>query len=81
MDIINILFGPLDKSWCNIFVVIATFILLAFILGLFLIIFILVKKENKFILSNKIKLIWYTVLCLLSYIIYRILYQICIKTL
>lgn len=76
------LFGPLPEKYCNIFLVLSSFSLFVFvlfsILTLAFVINILLKKEplknnllNLFLLTNSV------IMSFVSYIIQRLLYNMC----
>ena len=71
--------GPVDKSWCNIIWILGIFIFFLTLIGLVVSLFKIFKGKNKVL---KIFLILFnTCIGLSVYILYRVLYQMCIKTL
>ena len=77
-NIFNSLMGPLDKKHCNILFYLGIFVLFLAILGFGNGIYFLLNKKTRHI---GLATLFNSLFLVLFYYVYRILYNICIKTL
>ena len=73
------LMGPLDKSWCDLFLLFGVISVIVLIVNFIMGLYDLAKEKDK--LRAFAKFILQILYPFLFYIIYRMLYQLCIKTL
>ena len=73
------LMGPLDKTWCDIFLIFGIFSLILLIVNFFVHLKDLMKDKNKG--EAIVKFVLHLIYPFLFYIIYRMLYQLCVKVL
>lgn len=85
MTLFDNIMGPLDKSYCVITYGLGLLVLFLAILnllgGLYILFFKSGTKNNKTYYLGGIATIFYSLLLFLSYYLYRIIYNICIKIL
>lgn len=73
------LMGPLDKSWCDVFLFFGILSIIVVFVNVVMGLFDLVKEKDK--VRAFTRFIIQVLYPFLFYIIYRMLYQLCIKTL
>ena len=80
-DFMTMLFGPLNKDWCNYFLFISMFMYVVFIIVIFSEIAFIFKNYKSLDFRNIMHGLFMLVNAFFAYMVNRLLYTMCVKSL